>query len=508
MDVKKKLKLQKIGNITSKTLTIIFLSIMALIVIIPFYWMLNTSFKTAHEADKQPPTLYPHEWNFQNYRLAFLGDKQVTLKARKKELAELSIKKEKQEKLVASLKDNYDKNIAKFNLLEEQAKTDKTVKYSAEYIARFDTLDATGYSYYEYLKKQSIANTLTKLNDNLKHNIGLMTNELDKITDKSSAEYIEKSNKIKKLKEEYAINKDKINNISKFNVKHRQKIDKDVIEEPAFDANKKFTKAYLEVYKDVFNYQKEADLLTTYTKRFEKLPEIIKGIEKQPNDHFAKYMLNTLIVGISSTILGTFLSIIGAFALSRLKFKGRDLLFSIMMATMMIPGEMMVISNYITVTKAGWTKGSQIFPGSPFLAMVIPFLVTVFHIYLLRQNFKQIPNELYYAAKVDGCGDFKYLWRVMVPLAKSSILTITILKVMGAWNAYIWPDLVGNEQTKLITVWLRNSFNVSGDGSEGARNPIEVRMAATVIVLIPLLLVFIFLRKYIMRGVSRGGTKG
>ena len=176
----------------------------------------------------------------------------------------------------------------------------------------------------------------------------------------------------------------------------------------------------------------------------------------------------------------------------------------ILLATMMIPGEMMVISNYITVSRLGWTNDPGI--GS-YLAMIIPFLVSIFHIYLLRQTFRQIPNELYYAAKVDGCRDSKYLWRVMVPMAKSSIITVVILKLMGAWNAYIWPDIVANEKFKLVTSWLRSSFTDQLNTGSG-RVLLNYQMAATVIVTVPLLLMFIFFRKYIMSGVSRSGVKG
>ncbi|MFA5693103.1 MAG: carbohydrate ABC transporter permease, partial [Acholeplasmataceae bacterium] len=173
------------------------------------------------------------------------------------------------------------------------------------------------------------------------------------------------------------------------------------------------------------------------------------------------------------------------------------------LATMMIPGEMMVISNYVTVSRLKWTND----PGwGSYYAMIFPFLVSIFHIYLLRQTFRQIPNELYYAAKVDGCTDFKYLWRVMVPMAKSSIITITILKIMGAWNAYIWPDIVANEKYKLVTTWLRSSFVDSETGV--GRVLMNYQMGATVIVTVPLLLFFIIFRKYIMSGVSRSGVKG
>lgn len=219
---------------------------------------------------------------------------------------------------------------------------------------------------------------------------------------------------------------------------------------------------------------------------------------------FPRYLFNTAIVATFSTIGGTFFSILVAFALARLNFKGRELIFTILLATMMIPGEMMVISNYITVSRLGWVND----PGAgSYLAMIIPFLVSIFHIYLLRQTFKQIPNELYYAAKVDGCKDYKYLWSVMVPIAKSSIVTIIILKLMGSWNAYIWPDIVANEKFKLVTTWLRSSFTDQAETGSG-RVLLNYQMAATVIVTVPLLLLFIFFRKYIMSGISRSGVKG
>jgi multiple sugar transport system permease protein len=224
----------------------------------------------------------------------------------------------------------------------------------------------------------------------------------------------------------------------------------------------------------------------------------------QGNIDFSRYLFNTTLVAFFSTLGGTFFSILVAFALSRLNFKGREVIFTILLATMMIPGEMLVISNYVTISRFGWVNDDGI--GS-YLAVIIPFFVSIFHIYLLRQTFKQIPNELYYAAKVDGCGDFKYLWTVMVPMAKSSVITIVILRLMGTWNAYIWQDLVANEKYKLVTTWLRSSFvDLANSGS--GRVLINYQMAATVIVTVPLLLLFIFFRKYIMSGVSRSGVKG
>ncbi len=222
------------------------------------------------------------------------------------------------------------------------------------------------------------------------------------------------------------------------------------------------------------------------------------------NIDFPRYLLNTGIVALFSTLGGTIFSILVAFALARLNFKGKDLIFTILLSTMMIPGEMMVISNFVTVARFGWVDSPGI--GS-YLAMIVPFMVSIFHIYLLRQTFKQIPNELYYAAKVDGCGDFKYLTKVMVPMAKSSVVTIVILKLMGSWNAYIWPNLVAHEEFRLVTTWLRGSFIDQAESGSG-RPLLNYQMAATVIVTVPLLLLFVFFRKYIMSGVSRSGVKG
>lgn len=219
-----------------------------------------------------------------------------------------------------------------------------------------------------------------------------------------------------------------------------------------------------------------------------------------------RYLFNTIVVSVFSTLFGTIFSILVAFPLARLNFKGRDVVFTILLATMMIPGEMMVITNYITVSNFGWVDsgtGSRVAYG-PYFAMVVPFLISIFHIYLLRQTFKQIPNELYLAAKVDGTSDWKYLWRIMVPLSKSSVITIIILKLMGAWNSYVWPNLVSSSEFRLITNGLREAFSNSDTG----RTEFHLQMAATVMVTVPLLLFFVIFRKYIMSGVSRSGIKG
>lgn len=206
--------------------------------------------------------------------------------------------------------------------------------------------------------------------------------------------------------------------------------------------------------------------------------------------------LNTMYVGLVSTLLSLVITILTAFAFARLEFKGKNILFAALLATMMIPGELFTITNYATVNQLHWMY--------TYTVLIVPFLVSVFYIYLLRQNFMQIPNELYLAAKVDGTSDFKYLWKVMVPLALPTLISITILKMMGAWNSYIWPRLVANDDAhRMITNGLRNAFTeISGYVNY------PVQMAAVALVSAPLFLVFIFLRKYIMSGVSRSGIKG
>lgn len=220
---------------------------------------------------------------------------------------------------------------------------------------------------------------------------------------------------------------------------------------------------------------------------------------------FGNYMFNTIVVAIFST-LGTLLTtIFAAFAFARLKFKGRDALFMVFLMTMMIPGEMMVISNYITVAAFGWLGTDQTLLEA-YSAMIVPFWVSVFYIYLLRQNFKQIPNELYLAAKVDGKSDWNFLWKVMVPLAAPTLISITILKFMGTWNSYVWPNLVTNDASyRLISNGLRGSAFVDVDAGQ---TEYGYQMAATVLVTVPLFLLFVFFRKYIMRGVGRAGIKG
>ena len=216
-----------------------------------------------------------------------------------------------------------------------------------------------------------------------------------------------------------------------------------------------------------------------------------------------RVFLNTVYVGIVSTLLSLVITILSAFAFARLEFKGKDTLFAGLLATMMIPGELFTITNYQTVFKFGWGNTDK----WGFTILIVPFLVSTFYIYLLRQNFLQIPNELYLAAKVDGVSDIKYLWKVMIPLALPTIISITILKMMGAWNTYVWPNLVIEDDNFLLVTNGIRGGDYSVDGAVDMVN-YPVQMAAVAMVSIPLFMVFLFFRKYIMKGVSRSGIKG
>ena len=219
---------------------------------------------------------------------------------------------------------------------------------------------------------------------------------------------------------------------------------------------------------------------------------------------FWQILINTLVVGLASTLLGVIVTIVTAYAFARMEFKGKNLLFAIMLGTMMIPGELFTISNYLTVTKLQWTNS--------YTVLILPFLVSVYYIYLLRNNFMQIPNSLYQAAKVDGLSDMGYLIKVMVPLTAPTLVSITLLKFIGSWNSYIWPRLVNNESWQMITNWVTGGFvdrnGVLYAGRYGSEPLNTLKMAAVCMVSLPLFILFIFCRKYIMRGVSKSGTKG
>ncbi|MCI1734451.1 MAG: carbohydrate ABC transporter permease [Bacilli bacterium] len=224
--------------------------------------------------------------------------------------------------------------------------------------------------------------------------------------------------------------------------------------------------------------------------------------------NYGRYVGNTLVVGLSTTCLSLLITILSAFAFARLKFRGRDVLFGAFLATMMIPGEMMVITNYITMSNLGFIGAKQT-TAQAYATMILPFLASVFYIYLLRQNFKQIPNELYLAAKVDGKSDWQYLWKVMVPLAMPTLITIFILNLIGSWNAYVWPNLVvANSKNWLISVAIRGEALTKQMPDETLRTQYTWQMCASVLTIVPLFTLFIIFRKYIMKGTGRAGIKG
>ena len=229
-------------------------------------------------------------------------------------------------------------------------------------------------------------------------------------------------------------------------------------------------------------------------------------------DYFA-YIGNTLIVAISTTALMLLVTIFSAFAFARLEFKGREFLFTIFLATMMIPGEMMVITNYNTMSNLGMISVDQTRMQAYFV-MVAPFIASVFYIYLLRQNFKQIPNELYLASKVDGKSDWEYLWKVMVPLAAPTLITITILSIIGSWNAYVWPQIATSASRNpdkywLISVAIRGTEALTLEDPNGIKiTQYSWQMVASTLTVVPLLILFIIFRKYIMKGTGRAGIKG
>lgn len=240
----------------------------------------------------------------------------------------------------------------------------------------------------------------------------------------------------------------------------------------------------------------------------------IKFVIEEMN--FGLYIKNTLIVALISTAGTIVMTVLSAFAFSKIDFKGRETLFSLLLMTMMIPGEIYMITNFLTVSRQGfgWVGTGVDSSVGYFATMIIPAMVSVFYIFFLRQTFKQVPDSLYKAAKVDGCSDFKYLRRVMIPIAGPTIFTITILNILGSWSAFIWPRLITSleptigENYWLISVALRENSFVIDKGGGMTETMFNLQIAATAIVTVPLVIVFLLLRKYIMTGVGRSGTKG
>lgn len=210
----------------------------------------------------------------------------------------------------------------------------------------------------------------------------------------------------------------------------------------------------------------------------------------------AQYFLNTLIFTLLTTAIMLAVIIPAAFAFARLRFKGKNLLFTLFLSLMMIPNELVIITNFVTVTNLDMRN--------TFAGLVLPSVMSVFYVYLLRESFAQIPDELYYAAKVDGTSDWKYLWKVMLPICRPTVITITILKVIECWNSYVWPRLITDDKTKYL---VSNGIQEIRENGFGREN-IPAMMAAVVAISLPLIILFLIFRKKIMEGVARGGTKG
>ena len=223
--------------------------------------------------------------------------------------------------------------------------------------------------------------------------------------------------------------------------------------------------------------------LENYTQAFTAVP-------------LARYFLNTLIFTVVTTALMFIVVVLAAYAFARLDFKGKNFTFTAFLSLMMIPNELVIITNFVTITNLGLRN--------TFTGLILPSVTSVFYIYLLKENFQQIPDSLYKAAKVDGTSDLKYLFKVMIPICKPTIVTVIILKVIECWNAYVWPRLItDNEMYFLVSNGIQ-TIRESGFGREN----VPAMMAAVVLISIPLIVLFLIFHKKIMEGVSRGGTKG
>ena len=208
------------------------------------------------------------------------------------------------------------------------------------------------------------------------------------------------------------------------------------------------------------------------------------------------YFLNSIIFTLATTAIMLVVTVLAAFAFSRLDFPGRDLAFTLFLSLMMIPSELVVITNFVTITNMDLRN--------TFLGLILPSVTSVFYIYLLKENFAQIPDELYYAAKVDGTSDMKYLLKVMIPICRPTLVTVTILKVIECWNSYVWPRLITDNQAYFL---VSNGIQEIRENGFGREN-IPAMMAAVVVISVPLIVLFLIFRKKIMAGVAQGGTKG
>ena len=221
------------------------------------------------------------------------------------------------------------------------------------------------------------------------------------------------------------------------------------------------------------------------------MDNFVRAFQKAP---FQTYFLNSLLVTLCSVTLTGIVTILGAFAFSRLRFPGRELIFSFLLAFMMVPFEMMVITNYQTVTKMGIINTIPV--------LIVPFTTSIFYTYILKNFFDTIPDSLYYSARIDGASNWKYLWRIMVPIAKPSLVTIMLLNAISSWNSFLWTSMVINSD-KYRTIPL----GLFAFMTEGGSDP-KLQLAASTVSVLPMIILFLFARKYIVNGVARGGLKG
>lgn len=209
-----------------------------------------------------------------------------------------------------------------------------------------------------------------------------------------------------------------------------------------------------------------------------------------------RYLWNTLIFTVITTAIMLIVITLAAFAFARLEFRGKNIAFALFLSLMMIPNELVIITNFVTITNLDLRNS--------FLGLILPSVTSVFYVYLLRENFAQIPDELYYAAKVDGTSDLRYLRKVMIPICRPTLITIIILKVIECWNSYVWPRLITDDPNYYL---VSNGIQEIRENGFGREN-IPAMMAAVVVISLPLIVLFLIFRKKVMAGVSRGGTKG
>ncbi|MCD8131679.1 MAG: carbohydrate ABC transporter permease [Lachnospiraceae bacterium] len=236
-----------------------------------------------------------------------------------------------------------------------------------------------------------------------------------------------------------------------------------------------------------------AEYIPSFIARSPTLQNYVDAFTTVP---LGRYLLNTLIFTLITTAIMLVVTTLAAFAFARLEFRGKNIVFTLLLSLMMIPNELVVITNFTTITNLGWRN--------TFIGLILPSVTSVFYIYLLRENFAQVPDELYYAAKVDGTSDLRYLMRVLIPICKPTMITIVILKIIECWNSYVWPRLITDDEAYYL---VSNGIQEIRENGFGREN-IPAMMAAVVVISAPLIILFLCFRRQIMAGVARGGTKG